>query len=87
MSVLDIATGSGDVPIQLCRYAAATGITLEVGACDLSDRALAFAARSLPEDTSIQLFTLDIISDPIPRQYGAGTAVVRHCHAFASRGD
>jgi 2-polyprenyl-3-methyl-5-hydroxy-6-metoxy-1,4-benzoquinol methylase len=69
MSVLDIATGSGDVPIHLCRYAAATGTTLEVDACDLSDRALAFAARSLPEHTSIQLFTLDIVSDPIPRQY------------------
>lgn len=69
MSLLDIATGAGDVPIQLCRYATASGMTLQIDACDLSHRALALAERSLTEKNSIELFPLDIIKDSIPKQY------------------
>ena len=69
LTLLDIATGSADVPIQLCRYASAAGIRLQVDACDISQTALAFAASSLPERSTIRLFPLDITSAPIPRSY------------------
>ena len=69
LSLLDIATGSGDVPLQLLRYAAASGIQLGVDACDVSQTALDFARSSLPAGSRINLFQLDATSEPIPNEY------------------
>jgi len=73
MTVLDVATGSGDVPVQMLRFAERRGIHLDVHACDISQTALDFAKGSHKENTSISFFLLDIISDPIPQMYDVVT--------------
>lgn len=44
-SVLDVATGSGDVPIALAGLAERAGVSLELAACDVSEFALERARR------------------------------------------
>lgn len=43
LRILDIATGSADVPIQLAQRAERRGIRLEVEASDISPQAIQFA--------------------------------------------
>lgn len=69
LSVLDVATGAADVPTQIYRYAAAHHVRLAIDACDVSSSALSFAQESLPKQTPINFYPLDITSDPIPEQY------------------
>lgn len=70
LSVLDIGTGAGDVPIGLCRYAARSGISLEIDACDVSSQALEFARNKIePAGLPINLFPLDVLKEPVPRRY------------------
>jgi SAM-dependent methyltransferase len=64
--VLDIATGSGDIPIALDRLARRQGLSLAIEACDVSVRALA-VARS--RGTGVRFFELDAIKDQIPGDY------------------
>ena len=45
--VLDVATGSGDVPIGLWRKAKAAGIPLAVSGCDISPTAVKAATRQV----------------------------------------
>src|SRR5262245_46742260 len=45
--VLDVATGSGDVPTGLRAKAQQTGVPLKVVACDISPTAIAEAGRRL----------------------------------------
>ena len=47
VSLLDIATGAGDLPIALAQRAAATGISLAVHACDCSAVAVDHARSRL----------------------------------------
>ena len=68
--VLDIATGSGDVPLGLGIRARRAGIDLALHGCDLSGVALDQArqrARSLGLDFTG--FQQDAIQDPFQRQY------------------
>src|SRR5262245_8000689 len=44
LRLLDVATGAGDVALRLWRRARRAGLPLEVEGCDLSPRAVAFAA-------------------------------------------
>lgn len=70
LSVLDLATGSADVPIGLCERAAGKSLDLKVSACDVSPKAVRFAAdqcRSRKAD--VTLFELDVLNDPIPQHY------------------
>lgn len=70
LRVLDIATGSADIPIALMRIGASHGIRLEIEACDVSEQALAFAAQNCVEaGVSIRLFCHDIVRAPLPSQY------------------
>jgi len=61
--VLDVATGSGDVPAGLLRQAQRSGVSLEVAGCDLSPTAVATARANCPGG---QFFTHDAIRDPLP---------------------
>lgn len=68
--VLDLATGSGDVPLALARLSAAAGVPLTIDGCDASERAVE-AAQGLARErgASCRFFRLDAIRDPLPGDY------------------
>jgi len=68
--VLDVATGSGDVPAGLLRKAQRSGVSLEVAGCDLSPTAVATAQANCPEG---QFFVHDAIADPLPAGFDVVT--------------
>jgi SAM-dependent methyltransferase len=61
--VLDVATGSGDVPAELLRKAERAGVRLELAGCDISRKAVAVAAANCPVG---RFFTQDAIREPLP---------------------
>jgi len=72
VQVLDVATGAGDIPIQLARRAQRTGISIRLDACDISDTALTFAReRAATAGTDVHFFHHDALSGPFPREYDA----------------
>ncbi|MBA4191689.1 MAG: nucleotide-binding protein [Planctomycetaceae bacterium] len=68
--VLDVATGSGDVPAGLLRKAQRSGVALEVAGCDLSPTAVATAQTNCPGG---QFFVHDAIRDPLPTGFDVVT--------------
>lgn len=70
LRLLDIATGSGDVPLRLATRARAAGFHLHVAGCDRSDLAIHTASRRATQlDIDADFFTLDVIHDDLPRDY------------------
>jgi 2-polyprenyl-3-methyl-5-hydroxy-6-metoxy-1,4-benzoquinol methylase len=61
--LLDVATGSGDVPGRLLARARRTGIALEVSACDVSATAIDEARQRQP---GIEFFIHDALRAPLP---------------------
>jgi 2-polyprenyl-3-methyl-5-hydroxy-6-metoxy-1,4-benzoquinol methylase len=61
--VLDVATGSGDVPAGLLAKAMRAGISLDVSGCDISQTAISTAGTSWPAG---HFFTHDVIREPLP---------------------
>jgi len=61
--LLDVATGSGDVPRALLARAARAKVALEIEACDISATAVEEAAR---ETSAIRLFAHDAVRNPLP---------------------
>ncbi len=70
LRVLDVATGSGDVPRSLAARACRASIALEVSACDISPTAIAEASRG---SSSVQFFTHDVLHTPLPTGFDAVT--------------
>jgi SAM-dependent methyltransferase len=68
--VLDVATGSGDVPRKLVARAKRSGIALEASACDISPTAIAEASR---EPGGVRFFVHDAVRDPLPGGFDAAT--------------
>lgn len=68
--VLDVATGSGDVPAALMRKAKAAGIELEVAGCDISPLAVVTAAANCPAG---RFFTHDAVRSPLPAGFDVVT--------------
>lgn len=67
LRVLDIATGSGDLPIRLARRAQAAGLPIHFSACDCSSTALETAVQEAANaQVAIDFFRLDALEDPIP---------------------
>jgi SAM-dependent methyltransferase len=66
--ILDIATGSGDVPLALDRIAHKEGVSLAIDACDISPRAIQ-TARARARSADLRFFTLDAIRDELPGDY------------------
>jgi SAM-dependent methyltransferase len=64
--VLDVATGSGDVPAKLLAKARRAGVPLEVEGCDISPTAIATATANSPAS---RFFTHDVLRGPLPREY------------------
>jgi 2-polyprenyl-3-methyl-5-hydroxy-6-metoxy-1,4-benzoquinol methylase len=68
--LLDLATGSGDIPFELARRARRTGIELEVAGCDTSSQAIRIAREKFERGQfSANLFVCDVLEDPIPQTY------------------
>ena len=70
--VLDIATGSGDIPLALARRAKKRGISMELEGCDLSGRAVAQAQRNAEEaQLPVRFFEHDALNLPLANGYDA----------------
>src|SRR5207245_2627724 len=62
ISVLDIATGAGDVPIELIRRSRRAGLAIEMHACDISRTAIAHARDAADvAGASIDFFVCDVL--------------------------
>lgn len=70
LRVLDVATGSGDVPLGLMKKANAAGVSLEVAGCDISPTTIETAKRAAP---GIHFFVHDAIRDPLPSGFDVVT--------------
>jgi len=68
--VLDVATGSGDVPRALQARAKRAGIVLELSACDVSPIAIEAAAR---EPGAVRFFVHDALRDRLPTGFDVVT--------------
>src|SRR4051794_38726792 len=65
--VLDVATGSGDVPRRLWHKAERVGIAVEIAGCDLSATAVEEASRGAESaGASLRFFRHDAVGDPLP---------------------
>lgn len=74
LRVLDVATGSGDVPIRLWWKATDARIPLAVDGCDISPTAVAAATRNAEQaGTLCEFFVHDAIRDPLPAGYDVVT--------------
>jgi SAM-dependent methyltransferase len=72
--VLDVATGSGDVPRALAVRAARAGVALEIAACDLSPLAIAEAeSRCGTVPDGMRFFVHDVLRDPLPTGFDVVT--------------
>ncbi len=68
--VLDVATGSGDVPAGLLQKARRAGVSLEVAGCDISSTAISAAKANCPAG---QFLVQDAIRDPLPTGFDVVT--------------
>jgi SAM-dependent methyltransferase len=77
LRVLDIATGGGDLPIDLARRARRAGLDLEVAGCDISARATALARlRARRKRLGVRFFRLDVLTRPLPTGYDVITSAL-----------
>ena len=68
--ILDVATGSADIPIQLCSLADAAGLSIDISACDVSQQALELAKANCERTgASIRLLTMDILNEAVDEEY------------------
>ncbi len=70
LRVLDIATGSGDVPLALHRFAEKEKLPLTFAGCDLSAVVVDVAKQSAGP---VEFFTHDVLTDPLPSGFDAFT--------------
>lgn len=70
LSLLDLASGGGDVPIRLARRVQRSSHQLEITGCDISDQAVAFAsAAAQAAKVSVDFFVHDVVTNHLPREY------------------
>jgi 2-polyprenyl-3-methyl-5-hydroxy-6-metoxy-1,4-benzoquinol methylase len=71
LRVLDVASGGGDVAIDLARRAANLGIDASVDGCDFSATAVehATAQAELAGCRKVKFFALDVLAGPLPQGY------------------
>ncbi len=74
LRVLDLASGSGDVPLALARRALRQGLALEVAGCDKSEIAMRLARETAGrEQVAVSFETCDVLNGPIPSGYDVVT--------------
>lgn len=70
LSVLDIATGSGDLPVKLATRARKSGVSLSIHACDINEHSLGVAsARAQKAGVDLKTFPLDVVNQQVPGEY------------------
>ncbi len=70
MRILDLATGSGDVPIYLACKTKETGMSLVMEACDISSTALEDAKEKASRaKVDIRFFQFDVTKSELPNDY------------------
>jgi SAM-dependent methyltransferase len=74
--VLDVATGSADIPLALARWARNRGIVLEAVATDLHEGTLAVARAHAAKEPAVRVERADALSLP----YAAGEFDIAMCH-------
>jgi SAM-dependent methyltransferase len=69
--VLDLASGGGDVAIDVARRAARSGARVQVDGCDVSPFAVRYATARATERNveNVQFFRQDVLSAPLPDGY------------------
>lgn len=65
-TLLDVATGTADIPLAQLRWAGRHGIGLEITATDLSEEILSHARRHVTHEPRIRLEAADATSLPYP---------------------
>lgn len=84
--VLDLATGSGDVPIALAGRASREGVELDLHACDISRTALVHAGdRAAREGIALHLWQHDAVSEPFDERFDVVTCSLFLHHLDAAR--
>jgi 2-polyprenyl-3-methyl-5-hydroxy-6-metoxy-1,4-benzoquinol methylase len=68
--LLDIATGSGDIPAGILAKARHARLPLEVSGCDISPNAIAAARSNCPDG---RFFVHDVIRAPLPGRFDVVT--------------
>ncbi|HET9533053.1 MAG TPA: methyltransferase domain-containing protein [Blastocatellia bacterium] len=75
LSLLDVGTGSADIPSMVSRWSRARGIEPALAAVDLSDRNLRVARRDLGVSSDVELVRADALMLPFaPRSFDFVTA-------------
>lgn len=75
VSLLDVATGSGDVPIALAARARRAGIDLALSVCDVSETALGAArARAARAGVPLDAWRQDAVAEPFDRRFDVLTS-------------
>jgi SAM-dependent methyltransferase len=70
LRILDLATGSGAVPIGLARRARRAGLAVEAAGCDFSPFAVAFArAEARRARVTAEFFEWDLVRQGVPGGY------------------
>lgn len=70
LRLLDLATGAGDLPVELWQRARRAGWSLTVAGCDRSPVAIEQArARARRATAPIEFFVADALTDPLPSGY------------------
>ncbi len=74
-TLLDVATGAGDVPVSLARRARRAGIDLRVSACDVSQQAIDHAReRAERAGVDVTFFVHDAVAAGIPKPFDMVTS-------------
>lgn len=72
VTILDVATGGGDIPIHLWKRAQRARLPMLIEACDLSSTALEYAREKASNSSAnLRFFQLDALAAPLPRSYDA----------------
>ena len=70
LRVLDIATGAGDTPLRIARFARREGIALKIAGCDRNADAVGYArARAAHAGEAIEFFACDFFTAPPAGEY------------------
>ena len=75
---LDVATGSGDLPVELARRAKDEGLSIALHGCDISPVALGCArTAAISAGFTLHTHTLNVLTDHLP-----GAFDIAHCGLF-----
>lgn len=70
LRVLDVATGSGDLPVRLACRARRAKLNISLSACDISPTALEMAKRNaMKKGVAIEFFQQDAVQQQFPEGY------------------